>query len=1032
MTARTHTAGVVLAALTMACSTSERSAPIAKSRSVLTRLASMPAFAERFGARGAGHLRVELPEAITDPVRLVPTERPSAWLEIRALDVSGRGSALEGSARVHTEALLSTDVVQMPIADGFEEIRWLKDPRAKTVARYALRFDPSVASLRVREGHVELVEGDGRVALASAPMFAVDAEGVRRSVTQALEISAGSAVLTTNFDATGMRHPIAVDPLFSTAAPLSVARSNCHPVALSGGKAMVVGCGTIGAGTASNTAEIYDLATNTWSAAAPMSVARFAAGSVYLSAVNKVLVAGGTDGASTNLSSVELYDVATNTWSSGTAMSTGRSYPRLVAIGSGARALLIDTTTKSEVYDPTAKTWTVTGAMPIAHPVLSTVTLLPDGRVAVTGGGVYPSTNPLNLSLFTPSGAGGTWTSGATMTEGRGNAGAAVVGGKLLVAGGSHYQGIPSGFTYVTTNSAELWNPATNAWVTLNPLAKSGPTFVTELSSGRGYVFESGNLEVFEPSTSTWGVGGASTAGILGVTLSTRSDVLLMSSDGLANQLFRLSTGGTTCTVASECATGFCTAGACCSTATCPAGSVCNAPKKPGVCAKVDGATCTTASECDSGFCVDGVCCNAACTGQCQACNVAGKAGTCSPVVGAPHGTRTACGGAGDPDVCKRLACDGVDATACHHPGGAITCGAATCTSGVETHVSTCNGSGACADVPKSCGSYTCGPTACRTTCGSPPDCTAGYYCDLTKALCVPISGLGGKCSATEPCPAGLYCTDGVCCGKSSCGAGSTCAATGKEGTCTKKNGIACLAAAECGTGLCVDGVCCDTKCDGQCEACDVKGSVGTCSPVAGKPHGARPGCGAGTDACNVPLCDGVERASCKGFVGTDVECRAASCTAGTLTARAVCSAGSCPAAVETSCDGYTCVGDKCRTTCSGASDCIDGYTCIAGACTKKTTSCSPDGLQVVKVDGSSSSCAPYRCKGGACVDQCASSDDCAPNTVCQLDTRICTGAPTTDEGGCTFGHASARTASFALFALAALGLCRRRMGRTS
>ncbi|WP_395845095.1 choice-of-anchor A family protein [Cystobacter fuscus] len=81
-------------------------------------------------------------------------------------------------------------------------------------------------------------------------------------------------------------------------------------------------------------------------------------------------------------------------------------------------------------------------------------------------------------------------------------------------------------------------------------------------------------------------------------------------------------------------------------------------PRAPG------GSTCSDAQDCLSGFCVDGVCCNTSCTEQCMACNVPGSVGTCSPVTGAPVGDRPAC--ADGDSVCGGT-CDGTGAS-CSHP----------------------------------------------------------------------------------------------------------------------------------------------------------------------------------------------------------------------------------------------------------------------------------------------------------------------------------------------------------------------------
>ena len=61
--------------------------------------------------------------------------------------------------------------------------------------------------------------------------------------------------------------------------------------------------------------------------------------------------------------------------------------------------------------------------------------------------------------------------------------------------------------------------------------------------------------------------------------------------------------------------------GVCSGTSTCDAN---------GACKLKAGQSCTIASQCVSGFCADKVCCDNACTGQCEACAETGSEGTCS------------------------------------------------------------------------------------------------------------------------------------------------------------------------------------------------------------------------------------------------------------------------------------------------------------------------------------------------------------------------------------------------------------------
>ncbi|MBI2394594.1 MAG: hypothetical protein HYV09_33805, partial [Deltaproteobacteria bacterium] len=200
---------------------------------------------------------------------------------------------------------------------------------------------------------------------------------------------------------------------------------------------------------------------------------------------------------------------------------------------------------------------------------------------------------------------------------------------------------------------------------------------------------------------------------------------------------------GASCTGASSCASGNCVDGVCCGSSSCGAGQRCNVPGALGTCSKPNGTACTVSTDCASGFCVDGVCCDTGCGSQCAACDVTGKVGTCSAVTGAPRGSRPACAGTGAGDTCGPV-CNGTDMAACHYPTASTSCGDNACTNTggtyIERHQSSCNGAGACSDVPKTCGGFVCGATSCVTSCTTNAECTTGNYCK--SGACIPIEGL--------------------------------------------------------------------------------------------------------------------------------------------------------------------------------------------------------------------------------------------------------------------------------------------------
>ena len=212
--------------------------------------------------------------------------------------------------------------------------------------------------------------------------------------------------------------------------------------------------------------------------------------------------------------------------------------------------------------------------------------------------------------------------------------------------------------------------------------------------------------------------------------------------------------------------------------------------------------SCTLPSECMSGFCVDGVCCDTACDGVCEACDAAATVGTCVAVAGSPH--HGACPTTAD--ACGTATCDGVTRTACKKfPGAEKECLAGTCTDGTETAAARCDGAGACATpTTKACGEYVCDGSKCRTTCRSTPDCASGFTCDEIEKKCLPANTCDGdhtiksrngatkdcspyKCDKTDcliNCVATSQCTTGFVCNGRECVRASLDAPAEDDGGC--------------------------------------------------------------------------------------------------------------------------------------------------------------------------------------------------------------------------------------------------------
>jgi N-acetylneuraminic acid mutarotase/cell division protein FtsB len=200
--------------------------------------------------------------------------------------------------------------------------------------------------------------------------------------------------------------------------------------------------------------EIFNPLTNVWQKAA---LHQYTEGchTATLLADGRVLIAGGgTDPA--------LYDPAGDTWQPAGRLAVERCYPRAVLLHDG-RVLLIGGVMRSqwptpidsvEVYDPTSNSWGQ--AAPLAQARYDqTTTLLPDGRVLVVGGARLWDTNwndpgaiLSSVEIYDP--VGDTWSPLPPLRHARVDHTATLLpDGRIFVTGGS-----PARDTYF--DSAEI------------------------------------------------------------------------------------------------------------------------------------------------------------------------------------------------------------------------------------------------------------------------------------------------------------------------------------------------------------------------------------------------------------------------------------------------------------------------------------------------------------------------------------------------------------------------------------------------
>ena len=241
----------------------------------------------------------------------------------------------------------------------------------------------------------------------------------------------------------------------------------------------------------------------------------------------RVLVTGGYDKVGAAVPDAELFSPASGTWSAipGGAIArmdhvaTRLGDGRVLVVGGAPSLASCSPNATAEVYDPTMKTWSMTGDLPIAGGTGMIAVLLRDGRVLASGGNHCGQISK-TAALFDPS--TNIWSTAAPMNVPRAfHSAVLVTDSRVLVAGGSTGDG-----AFATT--AEIYNPLTATWI-----EKNGPgtprgvscggymqTFLSVLQSGSvlatGGVFgdcatgasPSVTSDLFDPTNSRWSPAG--------------------------------------------------------------------------------------------------------------------------------------------------------------------------------------------------------------------------------------------------------------------------------------------------------------------------------------------------------------------------------------------------------------------------------------------------------------------------------------------------------------------------------------------
>ena len=430
-------------------------------------------------------------DAADDSVFVGDRARLTAVFSGESAEIDGLGSVVSGTA-VDTPVLSASRTFTLTVHGAGQTVQ----ATVTVAARYRDRIRQLTDAAVARKDHVAVRLPDG----SALVMGGNTSESI--NVPDTDTSSRFDPVSETFARGPDLAFSAAIDTGFTTILPLRTGF-----LLAGGGPNAGVGLQTPGP----LLTQTFDPAAQRFTRAGDLQVHHQGTGSGVLLGDGRVLLTGG--GFFGGSPGTEFYDPESRAWNAGPAMGTARRVHTAtllrdgrVLITGGFVCCVVDgqtvsetPTTSAELYDPATGRFTPTGSMAVGR-ALHQATLLPDGRVLVSGGfGVTDSPGapgPEHAEVYDP--ATGTFAAAGSLAGGRSlHSAILLTDGRVLVVGGLANLGARGAVA-----QTEIYDPGNNAWApgpTLQP-AWLSPT-VTLLGNGRVLIHGGENASGFPEPT---------------------------------------------------------------------------------------------------------------------------------------------------------------------------------------------------------------------------------------------------------------------------------------------------------------------------------------------------------------------------------------------------------------------------------------------------------------------------------------------------------------------------------------------------